>query len=71
VTGKVQKEIVRIQKFVAEEFEDCAVIGVAPGLGDHTDVGTRVASISCIVKSRLDLKLMDAIGVRERNSAAG
>src|SRR5215467_10360409 len=69
LAGLVQKEIIRIEGIVAQEFKNRRMIVVRAPLCDHADIGPSTASECCIVKSGLDLKFLQGVGIGNRNSS--
>ena len=58
----VEKELVRIQMRVAEEFEDVAMYLVGSALQDGVNVASAIAALGGIIKARLHFELLNDVG---------
>src|SRR5260370_37167564 len=64
LAADLQEGIVRVQHVVAKELPHRAVAAVPSGLRNHIGVRTSVTPESGVVVRRVDLELLQRIGVR-------
>ena len=68
--GSVAEKLVGVEVVVAEVLEGGAMKCIAAAPGDDVDVGTGVAPVGSIIEPRLNLKFLDGVRIRNRNSPA-
>src|SRR5437879_9649286 len=65
----VQKKIISVENLSAEEFENRPMKIVAARFCNQRNIGATIAPVSCVVEACLDLELLNAVRIGNRNSA--
>ena len=68
--GAVEEEVVRVQVFIAKEFEQRAVKLIGAALGDDVHIGARIPAVRRVILAGLNLEFLNGVRIGNRDASA-